>query len=374
MSVFQLKDWWSARQEGEFDCDSMVLANLDNASPPADKLAVASLAGLLRVYLPLRAGFRVEDLVLEQSLDAPVLALLVGRFVPASDMLALAVLHPRTLVVYELVAHGAQGARASYYELERLYAHELGLGGRHFTASAMVCGAFGGVRDRDLLLVHSMDGKLQIFEGPAVAFSGQMSDCLLPGPLAYVPRIDAFVVARHTCRLECVRYQVLLSAHASEEGEGKGEGKDRGEERLSAVRPAMMEWTVNLGECVRRVALGRFTQRSERADELLVLGERSVFLLKDSGALLRQMRLEREPLSMHAYAAGSSKNFLLAFADGALHVYRDFGLVWAATVSRPPVQLIVCALGECKGLVATLSDDGLLGVGYLGTRPPLQAT
>lgn len=49
----------------------------------------------------------VEDLVHEEQLDAPVLQLLLARLVPSSPgLLGLAVLHPRKLVVYELVPHG----------------------------------------------------------------------------------------------------------------------------------------------------------------------------------------------------------------------------------------------------------------------------
>jgi Bardet-Biedl syndrome 9 protein len=108
MSVFQLHEWWSAKvaEDEEFDQYCFGVGNIDNASPPANKIIVGSLQGMLRMYNPTRPNFRVEDLVMEESLGKPILQLLVGRFIPGNDTLAVAVLHPRDLVVYEVLPQG----------------------------------------------------------------------------------------------------------------------------------------------------------------------------------------------------------------------------------------------------------------------------
>jgi hypothetical protein len=49
---------------------------------------------------------------------------------------------------------GNHGSKASYYVLEKLYEHDLGLEGKHFTAYNMTHGPFGGVRGRDMILVQ----------------------------------------------------------------------------------------------------------------------------------------------------------------------------------------------------------------------------
>ena len=105
MSVFQLQEWWGVKlaDNEEFDHGCMVVGNIDNAEPATEKIAVGSLQGMLRIYSPTRPQFRVEDLILEESLGAPILQLLLGRFIPASNMLGLAVLHPKKLVVFELL-------------------------------------------------------------------------------------------------------------------------------------------------------------------------------------------------------------------------------------------------------------------------------
>lgn len=59
---------------------------------------------------------------------------------------------------------------------------------------------------------------------------------------------------------------------------------------------------------------------------------------QDSGALVQQRRLEKEPACIAAYQAGAGgagggHNFVLAFRDRTLQVYVNFQLVWAVTVS-----------------------------------------
>jgi len=115
MSCFKLQEWWSvqAGADEEFAAGAMVVGNLDNAPPsaagngstdgselaPSNKVAVGSLQGMLRVYCPARPEFRVDDLLVEADLGQPVLQLLSGQFLPMSSHLAIAVLHPRSLVV-----------------------------------------------------------------------------------------------------------------------------------------------------------------------------------------------------------------------------------------------------------------------------------
>jgi Bardet-Biedl syndrome 9 protein len=48
----------------------------------ADKIVVGSLEGTLCIYQPAQAEFRVEDLVHEEDLEAPILQLCIGRLIP----------------------------------------------------------------------------------------------------------------------------------------------------------------------------------------------------------------------------------------------------------------------------------------------------
>jgi hypothetical protein len=59
----------------------MPYACLFAASRAADKIVTGSFQGMLRIYHPKQAGHQVDDLMLEASLDAPVLQLSAGRFI-----------------------------------------------------------------------------------------------------------------------------------------------------------------------------------------------------------------------------------------------------------------------------------------------------
>lgn len=137
-------------------------------------------------------------------------------------------LHPRKLTVFEFVPQGlllslficrhffiaSQSGKAAYYNLGKIYEHRLGLDGKHFTAFNMIYGPFGGVVGKDMILVQSMDGKLQFFDQSAEAFTRQIVDCLIPGNCLYLKRMDAFITANYANRIECYRYQVLVNSQA----------------------------------------------------------------------------------------------------------------------------------------------------------------
>ncbi len=74
----------------------------------------------------------------------------------------------------------------------------------------MISGQFGGVQGREMIMVQSMDGKLQIFEQSANAFTRQLVDCLIPCPISYLPRIDAFVITNYAGGADCYKYQVFI--------------------------------------------------------------------------------------------------------------------------------------------------------------------
>jgi len=73
--------------------------------------------------------------------------------------------------------------------MRKAYQHPLGVDGKHFTAYNMTCGSFGGSKGREMFLVQSLDGRIQIFEQSANAFSRQLIDCLIPGAYAFCKNV-----------------------------------------------------------------------------------------------------------------------------------------------------------------------------------------
>ena len=96
MSLFQAREWWAARSETdeEYDNNSLVVCNIDNAADGYDKVITGSLSGTLKIWRPgsafvagREAGLavpsfasRVEDLMFEEHLPSPIIALAAGRF------------------------------------------------------------------------------------------------------------------------------------------------------------------------------------------------------------------------------------------------------------------------------------------------------
>ena len=57
----------------EFHNKSICVANVDNSNPPQDKIIVGSFEGILRIFSPRPRPFRIEDVIIEKDLQAPIL-------------------------------------------------------------------------------------------------------------------------------------------------------------------------------------------------------------------------------------------------------------------------------------------------------------
>ena len=351
MSLFRAREWFEATLGGgneEFAHACLVVANIDNAPDGAPKVVTGSLQGKLRVHCPQEQdddGPTAE--LLDIALDLPILQLAAGRFVPHDTRsLALAVLHPRRLSVYAVGPRVGGGLG-----LELIHGHALGdAAGRHFTAFNMACGPFGGESDGgDGICVQALDGKLMIFEQGAHAFSQRLPDCLIPGPLCYVPKTDSFVTATAGGVVECYRYGAL--AEATEEGPDLGPKHSSGErhtrggfcledlinkeissssnssrsssssrggaepsgrrrsgsdggDTFSNGKRLRCEWSVQLGEQVNEICVGRVSSPATPTGvDLVVMGDRSLFVLAEAGGIIRsQKRLDRPPSTVCLYA------------------------------------------------------------------------
>ena len=354
----------------------MVVGNIDNSRPVSMKIAIGSLSGTLRIYYPTRNKYRVEDLILEEKYNDPILQLKLGLFLPLSTNFGLAVLHPRKLCVYELIGHSQEGGGGtSYHTLDKCYEHQLGVDGKHFSAFNMDSGPFGGTPGKEMIIVQSMDGKVQIFEQTAHTFTRQFVDCLYPGPMQYLPTLDAFVTVNTACEAQCFRYPVLVSSNNDIESAPR-----TGSFGLAAMKSTLMEWSIVLGEACVEMLTGLFSlsvgtnsnRGANDAAELVMVCERHMYLMKESGRIASQKRLERSPQCASSYfnSGDGIDNVIIGFQDSTIHIYNDFNLVWAALTESMPVCISVGSFGDQEGLLVTVDEAGSLSVGYLGTKVP----
>ena len=283
--------WWRASPgaDEEFGPDALAVGNLDNELNGACKVATGSFAGMLRLYYPREREYRVEDLMLESNLDAPILQLAAGAFLGAHSRVALAVLHPRALAVYSVAAvAGGAGGAPSYFTLTKAYEHTL-----ERPAFSMTHGSFGGTSGRSAFCVQSMDGEVMIIEGERVLHDGNLSKFLLPGPIAYHPRADCFITYNSQMEIDCYKYSAFSTAGPAAGGK-------------ASKRKLQVDWSLVVGEEVVSIEVARFsTSLTSSQMDIIVVAARSLLCLKENGQIRSQKRLEYAPASSAVFPSGS---------------------------------------------------------------------
>mmetsp|Transcript_14226 Transcript_14226/g.38566 ORF Transcript_14226/g.38566 Transcript_14226/m.38566 type:complete len:906 (-) Transcript_14226:247-2964(-) len=389
MSLFTTRTYWEAKSGSaseEYDGNCLCVANVDNDETGQVKIVTGSLQGMLRVYHPTGRQFKPDDLLLEQELDQAILQLEAGRFSSYGGT-QLAVLHPRSLVVYNLKNVGS-----SFLHITKLYAHHL-----DHTAANMTYGPFGGIRGIDYICVQSYDGQLSVFECEAFAFSRFLPGFLIPGPLAYIEPSDSIVTSNAALELECYKFKTLADATGEQPSPPKSKEDGGGEESqngktlgLHAGKRLQADWKRVLGENaidIRSGFLSQGTSREAHMCDIIVLCEHHVFLMSSAtGAITFQKRLDYHPACCTPYPApeaqlpGGPENLLVASHNHGLHVYRTTMLCWAARTLSQPIALRVADFVSAdnsqdgggagkylRAMLVMLDESGLLSVNYLGT-------
>uniref|UniRef100_A0A4W5LC09 Bardet-Biedl syndrome 9 n=1 Tax=Hucho hucho TaxID=62062 RepID=A0A4W5LC09_9TELE len=362
MSLFKARDWWAAvLGEGEeFDQGCLCVGDVDNSGSGHDKIVVGSYMGMLRVFSPHPAKpgepSPAHSQLLEVQLRDPVIQVEVGKFVSCSDLLHLAVLHPRKLSVYSVSGTAGNVEHGVQYQLKRVYEHNL-----QRTACNMTYGTFGGVTDHHSLCIQSMDGMLMFFEQESYSFGRFLPGFLLPGPLCYCSRTDTFLTVSSARQVESYKYETLAVATDAETRQ------DAEQHKLRA------DWTLVLGEQALDLSVPSFSPSSS---SIFVCGERNLYCLKDNGHIRFMKKLEYNPSCFLPYSSVSegTTNTLVGNHNNMLLVYQDVTLKWAAQLSCSPVAVRLANFPDLKGVVVTLSNEGHLQCSYMGTDPSFFST
>uniref|UniRef100_A0A3Q2U256 Bardet-Biedl syndrome 9 n=1 Tax=Fundulus heteroclitus TaxID=8078 RepID=A0A3Q2U256_FUNHE len=368
MSLFKARDWWSAALgEGEeFDLGCLCVGDVDNSGTGHDKVVVGSYMGMLRIFSPnankLSDSSPADAQLLEVQLQNAIIQVEVGKFVSCSELLHLAVLHPRKLSVYSVTGTAGNVEHGDQYQLKLVYEHNL-----QRTACNMTYGTFGGVTGHQSLCIQSMDGMLMFFEQDSYSFGRFLPGFLLPGPLAYNPRTDSFLTVSSARQLESYKYETLAVATDAESRQDSDFLPKTGGKRLTP------DWTFVLGEQALDISVPSFSHSSS---SILVLGERNLFCLRDNGQIRFMKKLEFNPSCFLPYASvkDGTTNLLLGNHNNMLLVYQDVTLKWAAQLPFVPVALRVANFPELKGVMVSLSSDGHLLSSYMGTDPSFFST
>jgi len=368
MSLFTTREWWGVTpgSSEQFGGGCMAIGNLDNAPDGALKVATGSFSGVLRLYSPTENVFRVEHLMLEATLDAPILQLSAGQLLSDSSRVALAVLHPRALVVYSVssVASAPGSKDASYFKLAKAYEHPL-----ERPACNFCTGAFGGTYGHALLCVQSMDGLLSIFEQGRLLFERKLSRFLLPGPLVYCAKGDLLLTYSSRMEVEAYKYGSNIAAGGSAAHVEGGSG--------ASARKTSADHHLIVGEEVVCIEVGRYSRALAASSvDILIIAAHTMIACRDNLQIRTQRRIDYAPLCAATYPSASTEpgapehHILIATQGGVLLVYRDMELLWTARLSHPATALRIGAFGGVAGLILSLGHDGALTLSYLGTDPP----
>ncbi|XP_034730323.1 protein PTHB1 isoform X1 [Etheostoma cragini] len=368
MSLFKARDWWSATLgEGEeFDQGCLCVGDVDNSGTEHDKVVVGSYMGMLRIFSPhaykTSEGALVEALLLEVQLQNAIIQVEVGKFVSCSELLHLAVLHPRKLSVFSVSGTAGNVEHGDQYQLKLVYEHNL-----QRTACNMTYGTFGGVTGHHSLCIQSMDGMLMFFEQDSYTFGRFLPGFLLPGPLVYNSRTDSFLTVSSARQLESYKYETLAVATEAESRQDPDLPLKTGGKRLTP------DWSFVLGEQALDLCVPSLSHYSSF---IFILGERNLYCLRDSGQIRFMKKLEFNPSSFLPYASvtDGTTNLLLGNHTNMLLVYQDVTLKWAAQLPFVPVAIRVANFPEIKGVVISLSSDGHLLCSYMGTDPSFFTT
>ncbi|XP_061632773.1 protein PTHB1 isoform X2 [Phyllopteryx taeniolatus] len=370
MSLFKARDWWStALGEGEeFDHGCVCVGDVDNSGTGHDKVVVGSYMGMLRIFSPHPAKpteggqGSAEAQLLEVHLQNAIIQVELGKFVSCSDLLHLAVLHPRKLSVFSVLGTAGNVEHGDQYQIKLVYEHNL-----QRTACNMTYGTFGGVTGHHSLCIQSMDGMLMFFEQDSYTFGRFLPGFLLPGPLAYNSRTDSFLTVSSARQLESYKYETLAVATEAENRQDPDQPLKTGGKRLTP------DWTLILGEQALDISVPSF---SHSPSSIFVLGERNLYCLRDNGVIYFMKKMEFNPSCFLPYVSltDGTTNLLLGNHTNMLLVYQDVTLKWAAQLSFVPVALRVANFPDLKGAVVSLSWDGHLLCSYMGTDPSFFST
>lgn len=356
----------------------MCIGNIDNDPTPnisTDKIVTGSFSGILRIYYPKSKEYQPTDLLVEINVGQPILQVEVGKFITNSKENALAVLTPRKIQIFSLYSKNttiefASGTGSSEqetskiksYQLIEQYSHDLPR-----LAFNFCYGPFGGIYNADFICIQSFDGQLSFYEQDRYGFSVYLANFLVPGPIYYFKPLDAFLTANSELKVECYKYQTLKSSIGSRE---KDENQSIGGKKVQ------VNWSANVGEEVYDIKVARYSRYLSAAQyEILVLGERSLFVIKENGAIASQKRLDFFPSCMEVYTnfedkSQSPKHKLMIISHNkTLHVLEDPKLIWAAGINTVACQVKIGNFGDIPGMIVLLNDTGELSVNYLGTDP-----
>ncbi|CAH0604573.1 unnamed protein product [Chrysodeixis includens] len=359
MSIFKVKEWWSNENlQDELSNDGMQNANclkIDKFNSHSDSdCIIVGEGSLLKVYKPIEQ--ESSNILLESQLSDIVVQIETGKFTGNSQDRQIIVLHPQSYEIYQLKKKEGHMEAGDQNYIEPLMKHS-------FTrkADSLTCGPFGNIKTRDFICIQSLDGSLSFFDQDTFLFMCLFNDVIIPSPVCYIASSDSFVICKSTWLLEIYSYQQL---------------REFSELNLRQSKKNIPQWVYNAGEEISRVQV---IQTSSNFSSILALGERHVYCFQDNGLMKYMIKFDFMPVCFCAYLIGwyyepGARLLVMVTSDESkLFIYEGTTLLWSCSLLSPAISISRCFLKSLPGGLVTLSSDGKVNVGYIGTEPDLNS-
>ena len=157
----------------------------------------------------------------------------------------------------------------------RLLVPEIGMFNRN--AFNFVIGNFG-MKQAPMICVQSVDGALFFLQQDTQIFQIQLSNFLIPGPIAYCGSSDSVIIANSNLEVESYKFTSLQTTGRNNIDQQKeAQAKD---ENAGKVEP---DWVANLGEHPAHIKVHENAYSSQ--SDLVVACETTVLILTDKGKI-----------------------------------------------------------------------------------------
>lgn len=184
-----------------------------------------------------------------------------------------------------------------------------------------------------------------------------MTNFLLPGPIAYISTSDSFVVSSSSWSIESYRYQVLAIF----------KNDINNSNQVKKVTP---DWSLQIGEPAIDIQ-AHYLDR--KYSQIVVLGEKNLFIIKENGNMLWMKKFDFNPISMCTYLNDSCDKIIILIATllNTILVYSNQVLKWSSKLPFTPIAITRANFKMLKGALIFLSEDGHLCSSYLATNPSI---
>ncbi|XP_075165116.1 Bardet-Biedl syndrome 9 [Haematobia irritans] len=364
MSLFNVCSWWESQcpdLNENYDVASLLCARFGLEEQEKDYVIVGSHTGQLSIYYPSyeqdangnTVGYKPTDLLLEIQTENPILGVYAGRFSSNNrkeNTNQLALLHPNSLVIYNIVHVSGVAEHGAQLNLQQLTEYRFAR-----TAFSFCKGHFGKVKGREFFCVVHLDGSLTFFEQDGISYECKFpGHRALPTPVAYCERTDCFFRLASAWNLECYTYQDLSHSSINK----------------SHYQPI---WSVCLGEGILDMSV---VQVKADYASIMILGERNFICISDTGKVEFILKLDYAPKCFHSFVVGyyweptARLVTIIVSESSKVFIYENANIMWAAQFKHEsPVAIQRSNLMGLPGGIVTLGPKGKLRIGYLGSDP-----